>query len=198
LDILKEDFIELTNVLQKKSLLKKRLNSDFKEKIRKSHLHIYSLTLWNSSLISTPLISKSFLREIRSDAIRSLPLCLSGYNKAASHAVRNIIENGLRLIYYSDHPREYVKVKNKKKGTTSFQDLFNYAKTHKKIGYDLKSLKIIDKLSTTYSETSRYVHAIVYPYMDLSRAMNSIKFDKVFFPFYVRSFSLSKFAIHPL
>lgn len=187
----KEDInLVITVLLEKKILLQD--NPETIAMIKKIYNIIFPFLIWDHNLKYLPNGCKSFLREIRSDCITSMLLALMGYNKASMHALRSIIENAIRLIYFKDHKIEYLNLLQSDQGKSgiTFEFLFNYIKDHPDIGLHAKKLKIIDNLKNSYSRTSSYVHAATVNFMDLSQVINSIKFNQTFFNLYIKELKL--------
>ena len=156
-----EDFALFVSSLEKNGLISPGIDPQMKNNLKEVHRRIYSFLIWDQNLKHLPDRASLFLKEMRSDAISSIILVLSGHNKASAHYLRNIIENVVRLIYFADHPIEYIQLYDSefRKDEMSFKCYFQYLVNHPIVGQHTKALNVVDKLINAYSETSRYVHA---------------------------------------
>lgn len=189
--VLDDDFQQLLGHLKSKGYIHKSIDASFQEKLKECHKLIYSFLVWDDNLQDRPDREKYFVSEIRSDGIMSLPLALSGYNKASAHALRSMIENVIRLVYYSHHEIEYRKMlhlqDNQNKSQITFEGLFDYLKTHPIIGKHVQHLSIVTKLQNSYRKTSSYVHASAASHMGLVKTIDTLEFNKFFFEdFYLK------------
>lgn len=188
MSLLDNDLVGLIQILNDRNIIPTKHSNELRRKISEVHLSIYSILIWDSKLKTLPDRSRYFLHEIRSDAVASLPLALLGYKKASAHAIRSMIENVIRLIYFSDHEVEYraLRIAPDTRDTMTFDEYFDYIARHPIIGSHVKQLKIIDKLKPAYNETSRYVHASTAVHMQLTMAIDSIKFDPAYLTIYCK------------
>jgi len=138
--------------------------------------------LWEFKL-QLPESAKMFLTEARSDALTSIPLVLLGFRKQAALAIRQVLEDVLRHVYFSKHEVEFGWLK-REKYFMPWSELLDYLtrslfyhqrKLEKRVGLTLKRL---------YSDLSKFVHVKSPDYAQPSSSLRQIKFNREFFEYY--------------
>jgi hypothetical protein len=173
----------------KEYILKKRLATEkwFDENcdaLKAVHKTVYSFLIWDFYLGQKHNCGRFFIHELRSDGVQSIPTVFVGYKKATALLLRGLIENCLRYIYYHDHPVEFSWLESGH--YLQIKELIEYCKKHPTYSLNEKSKKVLDELWSVYVDISRYVHAQAVKHMELTKAMEEIRFDPAFFNWYVR------------
>ena len=89
---LMQDFKNLEEFLKENGLIKDGESRDIITSLKHVHKICYSYALWDHNLSRrVPYEGRVFLKEIRSDAIQSIPLLLMGYKKPTGILLRSII-----------------------------------------------------------------------------------------------------------
>ncbi len=180
-NFLEQDFNSLKKFLKKNKLIKKDEPKETITRLKHIHKVCYSFALWDHNLSKRIRYEgKIFLKEIRSDAIQSIPLLLMGYKKPVGILLRSVIENSLKHIYFIDHPVEFMWLTSRPGHFKPMASLYEYIKFHptlksvnENFGYDIGN-----ELKQKYDKYSHLVHTQDVSYMQLFRCLSSIKRDK--------------------
>lgn len=158
----------------------KNISAELKE----SHQIVFSFLIWDHYFEGVQSNRKVFIAELRSDSVQSIPLSLLGYKKPVALLLRGILENLLRHIYYYDHPIEFTLLETGHHVTV--KDLLIYAKLHPKFAGNKRLIHALTEIDQLYSEISKQVHAQSLDHMQLTKALEELKFDNNFFNWYYK------------
>ncbi|MDI6655021.1 MAG: hypothetical protein QME59_03960, partial [Candidatus Hydrothermarchaeota archaeon] len=147
---------------------------------RRIHKICYSFVLWDYGLRRIPNSGKVFLKEMKSDAIQSIPLMLMGFKKPVSVLFRGMIENSLKHIYFIDHPVEFEWLATKPKYYITIDDLCNYIKDHSSFKSVVRIVDIVDITTRKYDKFSRLIHGRGISNMQLVKSLSNIRRDEEF------------------
>jgi hypothetical protein len=123
------------------------------------------------------------LREIRSDAISSIVLAVSGFYRPATIMIRSMLELSWNFIYYCNHPVEY-EWWTEGKHYISTKNMIDYLKKLKGVNkfsetiYKDKNRNFIDEVAKTYNELSKYIHASAPVYMHRGESQVDFYYDE--------------------
>lgn len=151
-------------------------------KLRKIHSVVYSFALW-ADRISDLFCAENeivFLVDLKSDLIQTLPLVLSGYKKATAILLRSSIENILKHIYFFDHPVEFARCKNSG-FFLKMDELCDYLKNHPVVGDKMQRMKVLNVLTSRYSELSEIIHGKRALKRDITQSLKDIEFEQRFY-----------------
>ena len=167
---LEVDFIELNSYLATKNLVPTIFSDSHSVKLKKVHLGAFALVYWDFNLQDLPEHASIHLKEARSDAIASIPLAMEGKRKQAFLSLREVSEDVLRHVYYSEHSVEYRWLQTLGKYMT-WKDLLAYTSNRlfyldQRLGDSIKG-----SLGDLYQETSSYVHSRTMNNMQLSACL---------------------------
>jgi hypothetical protein len=152
-----EDFKEVVAYFSTTSLIPNPMPTSMVGIAKKIHEATYSLILWKFRL-TLPSHAGPFLNEIASDALQILPQVLLGYTRPTKLLLRGIIENTLRLVYYTDHPVEFALTNAQAKWYIGVDKLFDYLKSHPNHKLAERSFDAINRLQTLYDLLSAGIH----------------------------------------
>ena len=179
-NFLEKDFEDLKEFLIKKRLISENEDKGILTNLKHIHKVCYSFALWDHNLARIPYNGKVFLKEIRSDAIQSIPLLLLGFKKPVSILLRGIIENSLKHIYFIDHPVEFEWLTTKSKYFPTMNDLYDYTISHPSLKSVFEKIDIVDVLKQKYIKSSMLVHSRDVSHMQLVKSLSGIKRDEGF------------------
>lgn len=145
-------------------------NSDFKNAIdlvganalvfKTSYRRLVSLQAWRSELLESALSKEAlgFFVEAQNDGVVSHVLASLGCWRPALQALRSVIENSYRTLYYMDHPVE-LSLWEQGKHRLSRKELEDYLEIHPALG-KLEIAKMgLSILSKQYAILNHAVHA---------------------------------------
>jgi hypothetical protein len=177
------DYVQFVRYLERAHLIPTSRNTTAEQKLRRIHDGIYALSLWDFNL-KLPENAQAFLSEARSDAVCSMVLALRGFRKQAALSVREVLEDTLRHVYYSDHPVEFGWLTTHMKYYVGWMELKEYLCDSLLFSRDALKGDIVGALMPLYADLSKHVHAKSKEYMQLSPALKAIKFDESFYEHY--------------
>lgn len=180
LNFLEKDFEDLKKFLIKKRLISTDEPTEILIDLKHVHKVCYSFALWDHNLAKIKYNGRVFLKEIKSDAIQSIPLLLLGFKKPVSILLRGIIENSLKHVYFIDHPVEFEWLTSKFKYFPTMGDLYDYTKSHPSLKNVIEKIDIVDVLKQKYIKSSMLVHSRDVSHMQLVKSLSSIKRDEEF------------------
>lgn len=142
------------------------------------HANAYSLSLWSFLVKEVDMnLALVYLDQIRSDAVQSFKLALQGYKKATYLAIRGMLEDTLCYIYYYHHPIEFKLFKTNPEDYMNTKELMQYLLDHPIIGNKVKKAGVYERLHNTYRNTSSLIHGTLPSQMELTKAIDEIRFD---------------------
>lgn len=125
-----------------------------------SYLRITSLQAWRSELLDSfcPGDALEFFCEAQNDAVLSHALASMGIWRSALSALRSLIENSFRFLYYKDHPVELIQWRT---GVHQLSrvELSSYCSAHPSVKPLDKKLTGLQVLFDEYSTLNLAVHA---------------------------------------
>jgi hypothetical protein len=142
------------------------------------HAATFSLILWRFRLKRLAPHSRVFIEEIASDALQILPQVLMGYGKTAKLLTRGILENGLRHIYFADHPIEFLRMNREAKWYMGVEQLCDYAKSHPSFIQTETKFDGLAQVTSLYSTLSAGVHGRTVSDLEMRVALQKIAYDQ--------------------
>lgn len=176
-----EDRKELEDFLKSRAIYPSSPNADFITSFKRAHKAVYSLCFWSNEFVNAPAHQQIFLQELRSDALQSIPLAMSGFKKPVALLLRSTIEDVLRHIYYYDHVVEFQRLEQSPTNHQKVRDLWQYAKDHPKLGDIFENSKSAGYLKNEYSILSGFVHSTGTNNMSLTKCMSEVNFENEYF-----------------
>lgn len=188
-DPVETDFEDLKTFLMKIRIISSKWLKQNSSRFKVFHKLTFPFLIWDHCLTHKEPYRRYFVREARSDSIHAVLTVLIGCRKSASLLLRGLIEDILRHIYYFDHPVEF-NLLSKYKEYVPFRDLITYVKKHPKLSRLLEKTDCLARLQQVYETTSKYVHAKSEKFMQLSKALDEIKFDQTYFDWHIEQLKL--------
>ena len=173
-----DDFVGVVALFKQRNIIPAVPPAHLVDNARKIHRATYSLITWRFRLKQTAGHRRVFLEEIASDALQVLPQALMGYGKTTKLLTRGIIENGMRHLYFSDHPIEFERMNRDAKWYVKTDDLFTYALNHPNFLDTEKEFDAINRLSSLYSEVSAGIHGRRVSDLETRIALSKIRYSK--------------------
>lgn len=187
--ILNKDFEDFKSHLQNSGVPETVFDSESLVVFKHIHKVVYSFVLLNKR-IQVRGVCKEFFDEIISDYIQIIPQIARGYNKISIYLLRDILENCLKYIYYHDHKIEYTWLKETDKYYPSMGSLLENLSLHPKLKKHVEKLNLKNKIKHQYFDLSKFVHSRSCNYMQLSKYLKAIKFEKKSLEEYLQEFSI--------
>lgn len=184
-----EDFEDLLSYLDKNGMIPEMPDQQLMQKLKQAHKVCLSLAIWDVQLSKYIRLKhvQPFIREIRFDAIGSIPLAFHGYKKSSALIQRSLIENLFNHIYYTDHPVELDWLKGDEKQIIFIDDLCNYLVKLPNFKNLAKRYNIIFKLKSHYSELSTTIHNKPIRNIGSNRVLDDLVVDNDWFIKYLQS-----------
>lgn len=169
------DFRDLLQFL--KTNLNITLNKEKEACLKKIHKNIFSICVLESELSKEGNINNFFLSEVRSDAIKILPLISMGFQKPIFLLTRSMVENVFKHIFYEDHPIEYNLLEVELKDRPTFEDLFIYLSKHPLFRENRKIQDTLSKIKNEYANLSRYIHTSNKEFASSKKFLSELKIN---------------------